>query len=138
VDEPVARRRPDGVQRRGFDRPVAAGPRAAPRRRSDHSAGSASARFKTVTPLSGAARHAEPMSVRLRYTILYGVLFLISGIGLLSLFAALSPRFTGRGVFWAPPSTSRWPGPTRCRPPSPTASTPNSTASTPCSTGSSS
>jgi signal transduction histidine kinase len=41
------------------------------------------------------------MSVRLRYTILYGVLFLISGIGLLSLFAALSPRYTGRGVFWA-------------------------------------
>jgi hypothetical protein len=48
----------------------------------------------------------------MRYTMLYGVLFLISGTGLLGLFAAVSPRRlspspllpaseSGRGVFWA-------------------------------------
>jgi signal transduction histidine kinase len=64
-----------------------------------------------VILLLGAPGHAERMNVRMRYTMLYGVLFLISGAGLLGLFAAVSTRHLspaplpasvgGRGVFWS-------------------------------------
>jgi signal transduction histidine kinase len=45
-------------------------------------------------PLLGRVGHAERMRVRLRYTILYGVLFLISGVGLLGLTAAFGFKDT--------------------------------------------
>ena len=45
-----------------------------------------------VIPLLGRAGHAGRMRVRWRYTILYGVLFLVSGVGLLGLTAAFGIR----------------------------------------------
>src|SRR4051794_12726234 len=44
--------------------------------------------------LLGRAGHAGRMGVRLRYTILYGAMFLVSGVGLLAIVAAFSTRNT--------------------------------------------
>jgi signal transduction histidine kinase len=53
------------------------------------------------------------MTVRMRYTILYGVLFIVSGVGLLGLTAAFSTRETthapdGAGFPASPPTPDEW------------------------------
>ena len=44
--------------------------------------------------LLGAARHAWPMGVRTRYTILYGAMILVTGLGLIAIIGAFGSRST--------------------------------------------
>src|SRR3954468_10436957 len=48
--------------------------------------------------LLGRARHAWPMGVRTRYTILYGAMILVTGLGLIAIIGAFGSRSTSRAV----------------------------------------